>query len=148
MKILTRLARLALAAAFLVTASSTLAQQATVQQGQGNPNVAEWNVNISGRRGGKTSIVCATNSAGGTTITALAGRKGIELQNLGPNAVYCTIDGQAPLATGALGRKVLPVAQEPGNTWSLDAGATVVFRCIAATAAQTTPACLQVSELR
>jgi galactitol-specific phosphotransferase system IIC component len=67
----------------------------------------ETAVNIAARRSGKTSEVCVTNSAGGTTFTSFAARKAIEFQNLGPNSIFCTVDSQAPLATGALGRRIL-----------------------------------------
>lgn len=103
----------------------------------GNP------VNVAAKNGGKNSEVCVTNAAGGTTITALAYRKGFALQNLGPNAIFCTVDGQAPLATGALGWKV-----SASGMWSLDIGPALTVKCIAATAAQVTPACTQVIEVR
>lgn len=108
-------------------------------------------VDPAAKNGGKTTEVCVTNAAGGTyvpgnasTHSPLQGRRAVELQNLGPNAIFCTVDGQAPLSTGALGRKL----DASGGTWSHDAGKNIVLRCIAATAAQATPACTQVSELR
>lgn len=105
----------------------------------------DTNVNISARRNGKTTEVCVTNGAGGTAVptTAFALRKAMELQNLGPNSIFCTVDGQAPLATGALGRRILS-----GDAWSIDAGSNIAVKCIAATAAQVTGACTQVTELR
>lgn len=101
-------------------------------------------VNASAKNGGKNSQVCVTDAAGGTVVASFTARKAIELQNLGPNAIYCTVDGQAPLATGALGRRV----DASGGTWSLDAGPAITVKCIAATAAQVTPACTQITELR
>lgn len=101
-------------------------------------------VNGSVDTGAKNSEVCMTNAAGGTTIPAYAGRRAIEIQNLGPNAIYCTVDGQAPLATGALGRKL----DASGGVWPMDAGPNLTIRCIAASAAQTTPACTQVTEVK
>lgn len=92
---------------------------------------------------GKTQEWLVTNAAGGSTLTNLAGRKAVELQNLGPNAIYCTVDGQNPLATGALGRKI-----DAGSTWSLSASDNVTIKCIAAAAAQLTTAATQVTELR
>lgn len=122
--------------AIIVFAVATLAVAQTA---------TDTNVNISARRNGKTTEVCVTNAAGGTTTptTAFALRKAVELQNLGPNSIFCTVDGQSPLSTGALGRRILT-----GDAWSLDAGANITIKCIAATAAQTTPACTQVTELR
>ena len=99
-------------------------------------------------RGGRTSEWIVTNSAGGSTFATLSGRSAVELQNLGPNAIYCTVGPYngttaTPLATGALGRKI-----DAGATWSLQASGSVTLRCIAATAAQVTGAATQVTELR
>jgi hypothetical protein len=93
--------------------------------------------------GGKSSEWAVTNGAGGSTLTALSGRKAVELQNLGPNAIFCTVDGQAPTADSKLGRKI-----ESGATWALNAADTVSIKCIAATAAQSTGAATLVTELR
>ena len=92
---------------------------------------------------GKSSEWLVTNAAGGSTLANLAGRRAILLQNLGPNAIYCTFDGQNPLATGALGYKL-----DPGGTLSAAAYSTVTVKCIAATAAQVTTAATQVVELQ
>lgn len=117
-------------------------------QGQGSANVQEWNVNISGRRLGATTEVAVTNAAGGTTVpaTALAQRKAIEIQNLGPNPIYCTIDGTAPVVAKA--RRIDALGSTAQPAWSIDAGPSVVVKCIAATAAQVTTAATIVSELR
>lgn len=93
---------------------------------------------------GKTTEWVVTNAAGGSSFTiGLGGRRAVEFQNLGPNAIYCTVGGETPLATGALGRKI-----DAGATWSLSASSAVTLRCIAATAAQVTGAATQVTELR
>ncbi len=84
-----------------------------------------------------------TNAAGGSTLTNFAARRSLVLQNLGPNAIYCTFDGQAPLTTGALGYKI-----DAGASFSAAIGPTVTVRCIAATAAQVTTAATQVLELK
>lgn len=129
----------------LALAAVTTEAQAvtTCTQGAGS-SANEWNQNLSARRGGKTTEVLVDN----TTVTlmpttALAGRKGVELQNLGPNPIYCTVGGETPLTTGALGRRV-----DAGATWALDVGAGVVVRCLANTADQLTTAATQVTELR
>jgi hypothetical protein len=83
----------------------------------------------------------ATYVPGGATHTPLANRRSILLQNLGPQPIYCTIDGQAPLATGALGIRILP-----GESWSPSV-ATVAVRCISS-ASQLTTAATQVVEVR
>jgi hypothetical protein len=128
-------------------------QTTTANQGQGSASVTEWYMNAGARRKGETKEICVTNAAGGTYVPGttllhqpLASRKSIEIQNLGPNAVYCTIDGTAPLATGANGRKIGP--EDNLNVWSLDIGPSIAVRCIAATAAQATPDCLAVSEVQ
>lgn len=91
---------------------------------------------------GKTTEVLVSNAvATAMPTTPLAGRKAVELQNLGPNAIHCTVDGTAPVATKA--RRV-----DAGGTWSLDAGDKIAIRCIASTAAQVTGAATIVTELR
>jgi len=54
-----------------------------------------------GSASGKTSEWLVTNAGGGSTLANLANRRVLELQNLGPNAIFVTIDGQAPLAGNA-----------------------------------------------
>ena len=99
--------------------------------------------------GGKTTEVTVTNAAGGSYLpggashTPFANRIAVEIQNLGPNAIYVTVDGSAPLATGANGRKI----DASGGTWTLAVSSTVVLRAIAATAAQLTTAATMVTEL-
>lgn len=109
-----------------------------------SPAPSETAVDTAAKLAGKSSEVCVTNAAGGTTITGFTNRKAIELQNLGGNAIFCTVDGQSPLSTGALGRRI----DATGGVWSLDAAKAIVIKCIAAASAQTTPACTQVTELR
>lgn len=93
---------------------------------------------------GKTTEWVVTNAAGGSTFSSgLTGRRAIEIQNLGPNAIYVTVGGETPVATGALGRKV-----DAGTTWSLAASGAVVLKAIAAAAAQVSGAATQVTELR
>src|SRR5574341_1748655 len=119
--------------------------QTTVSQGNGSASVAEWRVNSAANRAGKTTEVLVDN----TTVTlmpttARTSRKAIELQNLGPNPIYCTVGGETPLTTGALGRRI----DASGGTWSLDVGPGVVIKCLAGTADQVTTAATQVTELR
>lgn len=141
--------RFLIAGLLILGVTSDAGAQSSVTASQGPSSSSyEWNMNHAARRGGKTTEKCVTNAAGGTDVTtsatALAGRKAVELQNLGPNAIFCTVDGQAPLATGALGRRI----DASGGVWSIDAGPLVRVRCIAATALQATPACTMVTELR
>ena len=104
---------------------------------------SETPVDLSAKLAAKNSQVLVLTTAGGTAITSFANRKAIEIQNLGPNPIFCTGDGQAPLSTGALGRRV----DAAGGTWALDAGAAVTIKCIT-TVNQLTTAATQVTELR
>jgi hypothetical protein len=101
-------------------------------------------VNVSARRSGRTTEVLVSNTV--VTLmptTALSARKAIELQNLGPNPIYCTVGGETPATDGSLGRRV-----DAGGSWSLDAGSSIVVRCLAGTADQVSTAATQVTEVR
>jgi hypothetical protein len=139
---------LALIAGGLVAAATPVLASILCDQGAGSATAAEWNVNISGRRAGVTTEVTVTNAAGGTTVpaTPLIQRKAIEIQNLGPNPIYCTIDGTAPVVAKARRIDALGATAQPA--WSIDAGPSIVVKCIAATAAQVTGAATIVSEVR
>jgi hypothetical protein len=135
--------------AALSLAAATASGQETVAQGQGQSSgYKPWRVDIGAQNGGKTTEVAVTNSAGGSyvpggaTHAPLTGRKAIEIQNNGPNTIYCTVDASAPVVT-TNGRWILA-----GAAWSLDAGAGVTIRCIAATAAQASGAATMVTELK
>lgn len=153
---MTSLKKLAILAAVLFTAPQALAQT-TVKQGAGSTNVVPWTVqgsafggtapvavNPAAQTAGETTEVTVTNGAGGTAVPAvpLASRRAIELQNLGPNPIYCTVDGTAPVVLSN-GRRILP-----GDAWSLSIGPSIIVTCIAATAAQVTTAATMVTELR
>lgn len=73
--------------------------------------------------------------------TGLTFRRGLEIQNLGPNAIYCSID-VAPVVTKA--RKL----DASGGTWAVDIGTHAKVYCIAATANQVTGAATIVTEVR
>lgn len=142
----------------LVAFGAPALAQSTVNQGQGQSSGSKpWvvqgstaststplNVSFSATVVGETTEVLVTNAAGGTTVpaSALASRRSIEIQNNGPNPIYCTVDGSAPVAT-TNGRWVLS-----GQAWSLDIGPLIVVRCIAGSAAQLTGAATMVTELR
>lgn len=131
-------------ACLLAFAAPVLAQS-TANQGQGQSLGSKpWRVDIGAQNGGKTGEIAVTNGAGGTAVptTTLANRKAIEIQNNGPNTIYCTVDGSAPVAT-TNGRWILS-----GGAWSLDAGSNVAIKCIAGTAAQVSGAATMVTELR
>ena len=140
---------------FLALASTAQAQQ-FVNQGQGqSTNGWPWrvqgvsggtalNVNTAAQTAGETTQVCVTNAAGGTLVptTALAARREILIQNLGPNAIFCTNDGSAPLSTGANGMRI----DQLGGWFAFPYGPAIIITCIAATAVQVTPACAMVLE--
>lgn len=72
-------------------------------------------------------------------------RKGIEIQNLGPNAIYCTVGaGSTPTAVSTKARKL----DASGGTWALDLPAGYRVSCIAASANQVTGAATIVTEVR
>lgn len=123
---------------------ATLAQTVT-NQGQGNRMAEDWVVNQSARFVGKTTEVAVTNAAGGSAVpaTALFKRKAIEIQNNGPNPIYCTVDGSLPVALSN-GRWIAA----SGGIWSIDAGPGIAVKCIAGTAAQVSGAATMVTELR
>lgn len=126
-------------ALIIMLPSITIAGQVVDQGQSGAPwRMAEY-VNVLG----KSSVVCVTNAAGGTTITNLAGRKMIEIQNQGPNPIFCTIDGQAPASNGTLGRQI-----GIGLAWSFPAGDKITIKCIALTAAQVAGACTSITEAK
>lgn len=127
---------------FIRVACGLLLSLSFVSRVQAEPTVKTAAV---GAVTGKTTQVLVDN----TTVTlmpatALAGRRGVELQNLGPNPIYCTVGGETPLTTGALGRRI----DASGGTWSVDVGSGVIIRCLAGTADQATTAATQVTELR
>lgn len=82
-----------------------------------------------------------------TTATELprnsgrGGRVAIEIQNLGPNDIFCAFTSATAVVNKA--RKVTA----SGGTWALDAKANQRIFCIAATASQVTGAATVTSEL-
>lgn len=131
--------------AFALALAAPAFAQEVVNQGSGSSiGTKSWQVNIGAQIGGKTTEVAVTNGAGGSAVptTCLAGRKAIEIQNNGPNTIYCTVDGTAPVAT-TNGRWILAA-----GAWSLDAGCNVAVKCIAGTAAQVSGAATMVTELK
>lgn len=105
--------------------------------------MAGCGISVDGGSYGSTREWLVLNTAGGTTLTNTSGRQALELQNLGPNAIFCTTGGETPVTTGVLGRKI-----DAGATWSLQASSAIAIKCIAGTADQVTGAATQVTELR
>jgi len=121
-----------------------------VDQGAGSaPSNSAWLVDPSAKLGAKTSECLVSNAAGGTACpaVALAGRRWLEVQNLGANAIYCTVDGSAPVVSKS--RRIAPLpASGAADSWTLAAGPSIIVTCIAASAAQSSGAATIVSELR
>lgn len=79
-----------------------------------------------------------------TTATAIprtAGTNSVEIQNLGPNAIYCAF-GASASAVVSKARKI-----DAGSSWSVDVGHTVGIWCIT-TVNQVTTAATVVSEAK
>ena len=71
----------------------------------------------------------------------LQNRRAVEIQNQGPNSIFCRPDGVSPTVNG--GREI-----KTGAAWSLDCGEIACqLRCIAATANQVTGAAVWLTEL-
>jgi len=88
--------------------------------------------------GTQTAEVLVLTTA--TTIPAYANRRAIEIQNLGPNTIYCAL-GATPVTTKA--RAILAA-----GAWALDVGEGITIKCIAAAANQTTGAATIVTQVR
>ena len=90
-----------------------------------------------------TNEVLVLASAATRVDTGLSLRKGIEVQNLGPNAIYCSVhESSAAVVTKA--RKV----DASGGAWAIDLGPQWKVYCRAATADQVTGAATVVTEVR
>lgn len=98
----------------------------------------------SARTSSATAEILVLNSAATAVPTsALANRRAIEIQNLGPNAIFCRCDGTNPVVNKA--RKL----DSAGGVWSLDCDPTAcACKCIAATADQLTTAATIVTETK
>lgn len=94
---------------------------------------------VEGQSAAATAEVLVLTSA--TQIPALGGRKAVEVQNRGPNSIFC--------ALASSGAAVVNRAREvkAGDAWALDAPDTLSIWCIAATAAQVTGAATIVTQL-
>ena len=49
--------------------------------------------------GATTEVLVSNSVVTALPTTALAGRRWVEIQNLGPNAIYVTVSGSNPVAT-------------------------------------------------
>ena len=73
---------------------------------------------------------------------AITSRKGIEIQNLGPNSIFCALQTSS-LAVVNKARKIAA-----GESWSLALAPNIHVYCKAATADQVTGAATVVTEVR
>lgn len=89
---------------------------------------------------GQTSLTTETLVL--TTSTAMpkwTNRRAIEIQNLGPNTIYCSLTAAAVVGKSR--------AIVPGGTWSLEINYKIPIYCIAATANQVTGAATITTEV-
>lgn len=88
----------------------------------------------------QTEVLVLNSASTATPTTPASGRRSIEIQNRGPNSIFCK-----PGGTGALNttREI-----RPGDAWSLDLGSAIAVGCRAATADQVTTAATIVTELK
>lgn len=77
-----------------------------------------------------------------TRLPQLCGRRAVEIQNLGPNPIYCSL-GYSSMARVGKARKV-----GVGESWVVDAGDTLPIYCVASTASQVSGAATIVSEVK
>lgn len=84
-------------------------------------------------------VLNATDTAMPTT--PLTGRRGLEIQNLGPNAIYCSLTAAgSPVLTKS---RMIPAVS---GSWSAPFGPNIVVECRAGTADQVTGAAAVVTE--
>jgi hypothetical protein len=110
----------------------------------GNNNGSDTSGTIYVSPSANTSGV-TTETLVSTTATAMpctAGRKSQEIQNLGPNPIYCAFSSGTAVATKA--RRV----DANGGVWSLDATSAVCVWCVTVTAVQSTGAATISSEVQ
>ena len=113
-----------------------LAGDSSVSQG-----TKPWQVDASARVTGVTVETIVTTTSATIPGTALPGRRAIEVQNLGPNDIFCALN------TTAVVNKSRKVAAS-GGVWSIDITSQIGVNCIAATANQATGAATIVTEVR
>lgn len=122
-----------------------------VDQGAGNRSVQAWMADASAQFSGATTEVLVDNTTQtAMPATPLARRRAIEIQNLGPNAIFCAVGpvGTPPTAVLTKSRRIEAATATSSDKWSIDLGPNVIVRCLAATADQVTGAATIVTELR
>jgi nitrogen fixation-related uncharacterized protein len=89
-----------------------------------------------------TEVLVLNTAATAVPTSPLVGRRSVEVQNLGPNAIFCTLGGDTPVVS-----KSRQLAAS-GGTWAFDVSEAIVVKCIAGTADQVTGAATIVSEVK
>jgi hypothetical protein len=93
-----------------------------------------------------TNEVLVLNSAATLVTTSLLSRRGIEIQNLGPNSIFCgVVAATADAAAVVVVNKARKLAA--GEAWGLSLPEGRKVFCIAATADQVTTAATIVTEV-
>jgi hypothetical protein len=91
-------------------------------------------------------VLVLANTSVNMAATPITNRKAIEIQNQGPNSIFCSINyfggGDGGITVG----KAREIAS--GGAWALDIGPTVKVWCRAETADQVTGAATIVTEIR
>lgn len=122
-----------------------------VDQGTGNRSTQAWMTDASAQFSGITTEVMVDNTTQtAMPATPLSRRRAIEIQNLGPNPIYCAVGpvSTPPTAVLTKSRRIEAATGSSSDKWALDIGPNVIVRCLAATADQVTGAATIVTELR
>lgn len=107
---------------------------------------AEVGSNTAAKTSGATTEVLVSSSATTTLpATPLVGRRSVAIQNLGPNALWCSIGSPTTPVVGK-SWKIDSLASGQ-NVLFLDISDKILVRCIAATATQVTGAATIVVEV-
>lgn len=92
-----------------------------------------------------TNEVLVLNATSTLMTTTLLSRRAIEIQNIGPNAIYCAVVAAAASSAEAVLTKSRRISA--GDSWPLDLLPGRFIYCRAATADQVTGAATIVTEL-
>lgn len=92
-----------------------------------------------------TNEVLVLNATATLLTTTLSGRRSVEVQNLGPNAIFCAVSSSTTDSTAAVVNKSRKVGA--GEAWALDLPPGRSLYAKAATADQVTGAATVVTEV-
>lgn len=119
---------------------------AEAQTGTASSQSIDLGVNPSAKYAATTTETLVLNA----TATAMPAsvqkpRKSVEIQNLGPNAIFCCIGTVASPCTPTVNKSRQVAAS--GGSWTVDASSNLIVKCKAATADQATGAATIVTEV-